>query len=84
MGLALRLKLVSSLPDSRGLFAVIRVRVVMPERSHQTFIAVYRSLDIVLFRRTPASMANASQHALNATKQTLTMGAPISPICATI
>ena len=30
--LALMLELVSSLPDCRGLFAVIRVRVVMPGR----------------------------------------------------
>ena len=30
--LALRLELVSSLPDCRGLFAVIRVHVVMPGR----------------------------------------------------
>ena len=48
--LALRLELVSSLPDCRGLFAVIRVHVVMPERSHQTFIVVYR---LIVGHRTP-------------------------------
>ena len=61
--LALRLELVSSLPDCRGLVAVITVHVVMPgrraQRPHQTsFIAVYRSIvghRTPCHRHTPAS-----------------------------
>ena len=52
--LALRLELVSSLPDCRGLFAVIRVHVVMPGRRARALtsdlyccVSIDRSLDIV-------------------------------------
>ena len=56
--LDLRLELISSLPDCRGLFAVIRVHIVMPgrrARARTSDLYCCVSLDIVLLRRTPAS-----------------------------